>query len=71
MPKAIARDLCICWHDHMKNREQARSYNFAAPSSEAPGGRLTTTVVDFCSLIQLPSQSMYSSVGPRKVMLGE
>jgi hypothetical protein len=47
----LARDSCICWHDPMKNREQARSHKFAAPSGEAPSERLITTVVDFCSVI--------------------
>ena len=53
MPKATARDSCICWHNHMKNREQlflyGRSHKFAVPGSEAPNERFVTTVVDLRS----------------------
>ena len=35
MPKAIARDSCGCWHDCMKNREQARSHNIVMSLARA------------------------------------
>jgi len=50
MPKAIARDS-PCDRPNSTYREQARSYNFAVSSSEAPSEQLITNVVDFRSVI--------------------